>query len=297
MTIHLKNEKPFIPPFIVLTLGIAAISTGAIFARLADGVHPLVIAAYRVGLASLILCPLAGLRCKKEISLLQPREWWALCLAGIFLALHFAFWISSLFYTSVANSVVIVDTIPVWTAILSPIVTKDLVRKKTKIGIAIAFAGGVIISLGDFSLGEQALWGDFLALLGAWTATCYFLCGRIARRKISLLTYTSLCYGIAALCLWSVICVKGVPVRGFDLSVWGAFWGMALIPQILGHSSYNWALRYVNPGAVSVALLGEPVVSSFLAWLIWEEAVGKAVYSGGALILLGIYIVSRSEAA
>ncbi len=216
-------------------------------------------------------------------------------MSGVFLALHFAFWISSLFYTTVASSVVIVDTIPIWIALLAPAITGDRVSRTTLSGIGIAFIGGIVISAGDFSVGGTALWGNFLALIGAWTASFYFLCGRIARHRVSLLTYTSLCYSMAAVLLWLLVLIKGHPFTGFPFSTWGALWGMALIPQILGHSCYNWALRYLNPGSISVALLGEPLGSSFLAWLLWRENVHTITIIGGILILLGIYIVARWE--
>ncbi|MDD3708349.1 MAG: DMT family transporter [Aminobacterium sp.] len=287
------DDKPLISPFLVLFLGVLAISTGAIFARMAHHAHPLVISAYRVGIAAVVLLPLALWRCREEIAILSKGEWRALLLSGIFLAIHFAFWISSLFYTSVASSVVIADTIPIWTAFLAPIITHDKVSRKACLGIGVAFMGGIVISLGDFSVGKTALWGDSLALIGAWAATLYFLCGRIARRRVSLLTYASLCYSVAAVCLWGVILFKKLPVAGFSLPTWGAFLGMGLIPQILGHSSYNWALRYVNPSAVSVALLGEPVGSSILAFLLWKEKITLLTLAGGILILLGIFIVAH----
>ena len=134
-----------------------------------------------------------------------------------------------------------------------------------------------------------------LALAGAWFATLYFLSGRVVRSKVSLPTYTFICYGASAGVLLAVISVKGLPLSGYPSATWGAFVAMALISQILGHSSYNWALKYVSASLVAVALLGEPIGATILAWILFGETLTMAKIIGGALILAGIVTAVRGE--
>jgi len=281
-------------PVLVLLLGVIGISTGSIFARFAEA-SPIVISFYRSGIAAAVMAPLVLSRHREELFGLQRKDFLRVILAGVFLALHFSTWITSLFYTSIASSVVIVQTIPVWTAILSPFISGDRVSPMTWAGILLSFAGVVVISAGDFALGGKALFGDILALLGAWFATLYFLTGRVVRAKVSLPVYTFICYGAAALVLLAVIVVTGLPFKGFSAGTWTAFVGMALVSQLMGHSSYNWALRYLSASLVAVALLGEPIGATFLAWILFGETLTAAKLAGGALILAGIVIAVRGE--
>lgn len=281
-------------PLIVLVLGVIGISTGSIFARYADA-SPIVISFYRSAIAAAVMMPIVLLRCRKELFSLDRGDLFRVILSGVFLALHFSTWITSLFYTSIASSVVIVQTIPVWTAILAPFITGDRVSRLAWTGIVLSFFGVLVISAGDFAVGGKALFGDMLALLGAWFATLYFLTGRVVRVKVSLPVYTFICYGAAALILLAVILAADLPLRGFSPGTWTAFVGMALVSQIMGHSSYNWALRYLSASLVAVALLGEPIGATMLAWLLFGETLTLAKVIGGALILTGIVIAVKGE--
>lgn len=283
-------------PAVVLALGVIGISTGSIFARFADA-PPIVISFYRTGIATAVMAPLVLLRCREELFSLCGKDLLRVLLSGAFLAMHFSTWITSLFYTSIASSVVIVQTIPVWTAILSPFVSGDRVNRTTWTGILLSFVGVVVIGAGDFALGGKALFGDLLALLGAWFATFYFLTGRVVRARVSLPVYTFICYGAAGLILLAVIGVSGLPLRGFSGGTWGAFIGMALVSQILGHNSYNWALKYLSASLVAVSLLGEPIGATLLAWILFGETLTPAKIAGGAFILAGIVLAARGERA
>jgi drug/metabolite transporter (DMT)-like permease len=291
-----ESDQSSLPinPYIVLIGGIIGVSTGAIFARLADA-PALVTAAYRVGLAALILIPLAGWKATDELGRLSKHDFKLAMLSGFFLALHFATWISSLDYTAIANSVVLVNTIPLWVGLLTPLITGDRIQKPTLISMGLSVVGGAIIGFGDFATGGQALWGDLLALVGALCAAIYLLLGRNLRRKLSLLSYVTLCYGSAALVLWLVVLLFGLPITGFSTQTVAAFWAMAIISQILGHSSYNWALKWFSTGFVAVALLGEPIGSTILAYLIFNEGLTWLKFSGGLLILAAIYIAAAGE--
>jgi drug/metabolite transporter (DMT)-like permease len=289
-----QTATPPFNPLLALISGVLAVSTGAIFARLAEA-PPLVIAAYRVGLASLILAPVAWWQARDELLSLGKKDYLLATLAGLFLALHFSTWISSLDYTSVANSVVLVNTNPLWVGVLTPLISKDRLTLLTKIGIVISVIGGIIIGAGDFATGGQALWGDFLALLGSICAAFYLLLGRNLRRNLSLLAYVMLCYGSAAIILWTLVLVLRLPIVGFSTGTYAAFVGMALISQTIGHTSYNWALKWFSAGLIAVSLLGEPVGATILAYIIFDEGLTWTKIVGGSLILSAIYLAGRGE--
>jgi len=289
-----QTSSPPINPVVVLTLGIFGVSTGAIFARLADA-PALVTAAYRLGLASLILIPLAAWRARDELRSLSLREYKLAIVSGFFLSLHFAAWISSLDYTAIANSVVLVNTIPLWVGLLTPLISKDRLTKATIVSIIVSVIGGGIIGLGDFATGSQALLGDLLAVVGAICAAVYLLLGRSLRPRLSLLSYVAICYGSAAAFLWLAVFALQLPASGYSTATVAAFWGMALVSQIIGHSSYNWALKWFSSSLVAVALLGEPIGSTIMAYLIFGEGLTWSKFIGGMFILSAIYIAAASE--
>ena len=290
----IHNRAPRINPYFILILGILAISTGAVFARMADA-HSLVIAAYRLGLASLLLVPLAYWKARDELRRLSSKDLKIVFLAGAFLAVHFATWISSLNYTTISNSVVLVSTSPLWVGVLTPLLFKEKIRRLTVLSVFISIVGCAIIGSGDFSGGARALKGDFLALIGGFCAAGYLILGRTLRQRLSLLAYISLCYTSAAVILWVIVLLMGLPISGFSSQTLWAIWGMALISQIIGHSSYNWALRYCSTTLVALSFLGEPVGSTILAYFLFHEEPTLTKMTGGLIILAGIYLAARSE--
>lgn len=295
MNAQIPARHPPFPPVFALLVGVVAVSTGAIFIRLADDAPALVIAAYRVGLAVLLLLPVAWWRARDELRQLSWREIRPALLAGIFLAVHFITWVSSLDYTTVASSVVLVNTNPLWVALLTPLVSNDRLSRRAVIGIIVSVIGGIIIGAGDFAVGGQALWGDILAILGSISAALYILMGRRLRQHLSLIAYVTLCYGAAAIVLWALVLVLGYPLTGYKATTYGWFLAMAIVPQLIGHSAYNWALEWFSAGVIAVSLLGEPIGSTILAYFILGEAVTLPKIIGGAFILCGIYIVTRAE--
>ncbi len=292
----IEQKGPDLPinPLVVLIVGIIGVSTGSIFARLADA-PALVTAAYRVGLASLIIIPLAAWKARDELRNLSRHDIKLAILSGFFLALHFASWISSLDYTAIANSVVLVNTIPLWVGLLTPMISRDRLTRATVISICVSVIGGAVIGFGDFATGGQALLGDLLAVIGAICAAVYLLLGRNLRRNLSLLSYVAICYGSAALFLWVAVLALQLPVSGYDTQTVSAFWAMALVSQIIGHSSYNWALKWFSTGLVAVALLGEPIGSTIMAYLIFNEGLTWSKFIGGLFILSAIYIAAAGE--
>lgn len=294
-------------PFAIL-IAILAVSTASIFIRFAqdDGAPSLVIAALRLTFATLMLAPLALTRRLEEIKRITRSEALLGAFSGVFLALHFATWISSLEYTSVASSVVFVSTGPLWVALLSPILLKEHLAKTAIVGLGLSLLGGTIIGLTDACtwngglacpalqdvLQGRAMFGNLLALAGAWTVTGYLIIGRKMRAKISLIPYIFMVYGFAALVLIVVMFAAGDSPFGYTPKTYGWIFLLAALPQLIGHSTYNWALKYLPAALVAVTTLGEPIGSAILAFFILSETPAFATLLGGVFILAGIYLAS-----
>ncbi len=278
----------------VLALGVAAVSTGALFARAAQA-PALALSFWRCAIAGALLLCWAAPRLRGELVRLTVRERWLAVFAGAFLALHFASWITSLEHTTVASSVLLVNTGPIWVGLLSPLVTTDRLTKGAKLGIAVSFVGSALVGGGDLALGREALWGDLLAVIGALAASAYLLLGRRLRVKLSLGAYTGTVYGVAALLLAPAALLQGAPLLGFSAATWGWILGLALIPQLIGHTSANWALRHASAALVAVSLLGEPILAGLWARVFLGEAPTPAFFAGAPLILAGILLAARGE--
>ena len=288
-----KREKLRRFAFPALVFGIFAISTGAIFARLSDA-PPLATAAYRLTIASLILTPFAFVYKRREIARLDRKDLIYTFSAGALLAVHFGAWISSLSYTSVASSVVLVNTIPIWVGLAAFLMGEKL-SKLMWMALILSIIGGFLVGYGDFSLAPRALWGDCLALVGGMAVSGYVILGRRVRQKLSLLTYISLCYGTAAVFLCITSLLLGVKMSGFSTYTWLIFLGIAIVPQLFGHSCYNWALKYTSAEFIAVALLGEPIGSSILAFFMFDELPTPIMFLGFAVLMSAIVISVKGE--
>jgi drug/metabolite transporter (DMT)-like permease len=295
-----------------LLAGILAASSAAIFIRFAqhEGAPSLVIAAARLTLASLLLAPIALTRYRSNLLQLNRREWSLALLSGFFLALHFATWITSLEYTTVASSVVFVTTTPLWVALLAPLVLRERLGMAALVGLILALGGGVIVGLSDacawqagalscpplkIFFGGTSFLGDFLALAGAWMAAGYMLVGRKLRANMELVPYIFTVYGMAAVVLIIIMLWMGESPLGLPPIVYLWFVLLALVPQLFGHSTFNWALKYLPASFVSVTLLGEPVGSTILAYFIFQEQPGLVKISGALLILAGIWLAASGK--
>ena len=255
------------------------------------------IAACRLVIASVIMAPIALYQSRSELAALTRRDLMLAVLSGFFLALHFASWISSLAYTSVASSAVLVSTTPLWVAVLSPFTLREPITRWQIVGMLIALAGGTVIGLSDSGggPGNSSLLGDLLALAGAMLAASYILIGRSLRKKMSVISYTFLVYGAAAVMLVVFMFGAGYSPTGYPEIVYLWFLLLALVPQLMGHSSINWALGYLSAASVSTVLLGEPIGSTILAVILLHETPGVVKVLGAVLILAGIYAVARVE--
>jgi drug/metabolite transporter (DMT)-like permease len=291
-------ENDTLRPYLGVGFGVIVVSTAAILIRLAQAeIHSLTVAAWRLTLATLILTPIALFTIRAELRTLTGREWRNALLSGLLLAIHFGTWITSLALTSVAASVVLVWTNPIFVGLASHFLLGERMSRPMVIALAVAISGSVIIGLGDLGEGTHQLLGDLLAVMGAISGAGYFLIGRQLRARLSLLGYVYPVYGTAAVLLMVVLLVSGLPRVPQRSETWLWLALMALGPQILGHSSLNWALRYLSATYVTLATLGEPIGSALLAWWLLDEPPTPWTVVGGALILSGIVIASRARQA
>jgi drug/metabolite transporter (DMT)-like permease len=264
---------------------VLAVSTASIFIKLCDA-PALIIATYRMVLASLILLPYALY--KRTGRTWEREEIGWLIVSGLFLSLHFAFWIGSLKYTSVASSVVLVTTYPIFVGIGSRFFLKERMGLYLVFGIVLSVLGSGLISYGDMAISREALMGDGLALLGALTASGYFLVGRKMRKSQDLLSYIFPVYSAAGflLVIFSLLSQKNF--FGYSWTTYLFLFLLALIPQLIGHTTINWALKYLPASMVALTYLGEPVGSTILAYFILNEELTPWKIFGGILILAGI---------
>lgn len=282
--------------YVALLVGVVAVSFAAILIRLADA-PSIVIAAYRLALASLIVAPLGFVRRWGEVKALDRQDLLFALLSGFLLTWHFALWIASLSYTTVASSVVFVTTHPLFVGIGSHLFTQDKITRRMFGGIMLAVAGGMLIGWDDLALGGRVLWGDLLAVGGAVMAAGYFMAGRRLRPKMSLWAYISVVYSTAALGALLLALAAGESLTGYSPYTCLMFLLLAIVPQVIGHSSFNWALRHVSAAVVAVIILGEPVGSTILAHFILHEVPTAVKIVGASLILIGIYFSLREERA
>ena len=289
---------PTARPLLVLAVGILAVSSSAFLITFAreEGMPAVAIAALRLTVASVVLAPVAFARSRDELRRLAPRDWTLAVLAGVFLALHFAFWISSLDYTSVMSSIVFVSTNPLFVALASFLVLRESLRRGTMIGIVVAMAGGALVGLSDLGrAGAESLQGDALALAGAVAVSGYLLIGRRLRVRVSLIPYIALVYSTAAVVLLVMAWAMGAPLSGYTPKAYALVVLLAAGPQLIGHSSYNWALKFLSATFITITILAEPIAASLLAIPILGQITDPIKIVGGALILIGIYFAAREE--
>ena len=277
---------------LMLPIGIIAVSTASIFIKLCDA-PALIIATYRMVFASLILMPYAFY--KKTGRGWERSDLGWLILSGVFLSLHFTFWIASLKYTSVASSVVLVTTHPIFVGLGASFLLKERLGMNLVLGIALSVLGSGLISYGDMTLSKEALMGDGLALLGALAASGYFLVGRKMRKSQDLLSYIFPVYSTAALVLILLSFLFQEKFLGYSATTYLYLFLLALIPQLIGHTTFNWALKYLPASMVTITLLGEPVGSTILAYFILGEGLTTWKVIGGILIFAGILIALRRK--
>lgn len=272
-------------PWAALTIGVLAASLSPILIRYANEAPALSVSLYRCGFGALLLLPFAWKR-MKEMSL---RDYLFPAIAGAFLALHFASWITSIHLTSVAASVVLVSTTPLFVAGLSLLLFRERLSAVGWLGIALGLIGTALISSG--STGGSSLRGDLLALTGGAMAAGYFLGTQRARRTVGIMEYAVATYGTAAIVLL-VMCAAGhTRLGGYDAQTWLAIASVIVFPQLIGHTLINFVLKDIDATTVAMTIMVEPILATALAYLLFAETPALLVYPGGVAILVGIYLV------
>ncbi len=275
-----------------VAVGVLAVSASAIFIRLAEA-PAIGISFWRCALAVAVLLPVAIYR--KE-TLPRGRALYVAVASGVALGAHFGLWISSLDYTSVAASVVLVCTQPVFVAVMAFALFGERTSPVSFTGILVAVAGTVVIAGAGASFGPEALFGNMLALGGAVAVAVYVLIGRSMRQSgIGVLPYAIVVYTAAAATLLPVALFAGIPLSGYGAGTWGWIAALTVGPQLMGHTVFNWALKYVEASIISGTILAEPVVAALLAWIVLAEKPGLATVAGGAIVLAGLYFLIRGR--
>ena len=280
-----------------LCVGIVAISFAAIFIRFCDDVPTIMIATYRLGIAS---CILLGVSLARGVSFrISVRNLLLSMAGGVFLGLHFITWIASLKYTSVASSVVLVTTNPIFVGIFSWLILREKQHGEIIVGTILCLIGSVVIAAGDSGLhalvpvNSMALTGDILALVGAVMASAYLVTGSRVQERLDILTYITIVYTTSALFLVLIALATGVSFTGYRSSSYLYLVLLAVVPQLVGHTAINWALRHLRAGMVAISILGEAIGATILAYLFFSETISVAQIAGMVLIFAAIVIASR----
>lgn len=302
------SRAPRLSTQLIIVVGVVFTSFSAIFVRLSDA-PSLAIAAWRMVFTTVLLAPLF-LRERSRARSRPPeaagddaavpsrRTAILLSLAsGAFLALHFGLWITSLSYTSVASSTVLVTTHPIIVGLVGFVLLGEHLSLRASLYMLGGLAGSIVLVWGGFGEGDSALLGNVLAFLGAVTVAGYMLLGRVVRRRLSVNVYTMIVYSTSAAMLVGAALVAGVRLGPYPPREYLLFAALALFCTLLGHSLFNWALRFVKPTVISTSILGEPVIASILALVVFGEVPTILTLVGGAIILASIYLFVREESA
>lgn len=275
--------------YMALFLGVFALSTSAIFVKLADA--PATITAfYRMLFAAVMLLPflLVNKKNRQELRLLSKKQWGLGLLSGVFLAAHYVLWFESLNYTSVARSTVIVTLQPLFSLVGGYFLFKERFSKGAITGCLIAIAGSIVIGWQDFQISGQALFGDILAFIAAGIITAYFFIGQHVRKRLSLIPYSVIGYGSSTLLLGVFAFSQQTPFFNYSVPTWWSFIGLAFIATILGQTIFNWLLKWLSTSIISMSILGETIGTCILAYFILDEVISLQQGMGIALILIGL---------
>lgn len=279
---------------LIVLLGVLGASVSSVLVRLSTA-PSLILVLYRVGMATVLLAPVVLIKNREELKKLSRREV-GLCLAsGAFLGLHFAAYFESLRFTSIASSVVLVDTEVLFVALIGILLFKKRPSKMAWLAIFLALGGSVIIAMADTSVGADALRGDVIALAGAFFVAVYTMIGSVCRRTVSTNVYTFLVYLASCITVLVIAVLGGQALTGYGNVNYLTGFGMAVFCTLMGHSVFSWGLKYLPAAFVSTAKLMEPVFASVLGLALFGEIPGILTVVGGVIIIAGIVLYSRIE--
>ncbi len=285
--------------YLVLLIGILSVSLSSILIKLTYDVPAIIISTYRLIISSTIL--LSWTKYKKiPLKTLNARDFFIAVLSGFFLSIHFISWIASIKYTSIASSVTLVSTSPVFVIIFSLLFFKEKPGIRTIIATTMAILGSAIIAYSDKDLMGSTtypnpLFGDLLALIGAIAVSIYFMSGSHLRKYLTTFQYITLVYSFSALFTLIFAFFSSKPFFGYRPVSYMLMILMAIIPQLLGHTSFNWALKHIKADAVAIATLGEPIGASILAYLIFHQSVTLLQFVGMTIVLLSIAMAIKES--
>lgn len=285
------------PPFeprLAIFFAVSAISVSSLFVRLCSA-PPLIIATYRLLFTFAVMAVLSSIRYRRMFTGLTRRDLMLTALAGIFLSLHFVTWFESLRHTSVASSVVLVTTQPLFVVMASFFFFHERLSRRALMGGGLAVVGSTIIAWGDFSSGPDPFYGDLLALLAAVMVSGYLIIGRFLRRSLPLPVYVTLVYGASSLFLLAITVAASVPLAPYPVRDWFLFLGLAVSCTLIGHTIFNWVMAYVPASTVSVSVLGEPVGAMIWVALFLGEYPDVRQILGGGIIIGGLSLFIRSQ--
>lgn len=287
-------NRTIVNPYFALIVGVIAVSASAIFVKFSEAPSG-VIAFYRLLFSVLFMLPVFLMKYVKELALISRRDWLYATLAGVFLAFHFILWFESLNYTSVASSTVLVTLQPLFAFVGTFLFFKERFTLKAILCAVAAIVGSVIISWGDFQVSGTALFGDILALLACALVTAYLMFGQSVRKRISLVTYTFVVYSISSIVLLLYVLFVGESLYPYPKNEWWNFVLLALIPTLLGHTLFNWAIKWISTSIISMAILFEPVGATILAYYLLSEKVLVTQLLGGSIVIVGISLFLINE--
>ena len=279
--------KRKINPYIPIIIGVISISLSAIFVKLAEAESG-VIAFYRMLFSVLIMSPLFFLKYKHELKSLNKKDWLFTSVAGVFLAFHFILWFESLNYTSVASSTVLVTLQPIFALAGTYLFFKEKISVKAIVATVVAISGSILIAWGDFKISGDAFYGDVLALIACALITGYFLFGQEVRKRLSLITYTMVVYSVSTIVLFLYVLIVDQSFGPYDSNEWLLFLLLAIVPNLLGHNLFNWAIKYVSTNIISISILFEPIGATLLAFIIFGEYLTYTQVFGGGVVIVGI---------
>lgn len=282
-------NNPKFPPYLALTIAVIAVSFSAIFIRFCIA-PPLIIAFYRLFFSSLCLLPFAAVQNKKLFPPVTKNEFGYCFLSGLFLALHFSFWITSLQMTTIASATILCATQPLFGSFLGWLILREPLSRLDIFSLLISFAGMMIIGHGDFHLGNKEILGDVFATVSGALAAAYFLVGRNIRKSVNLTNYITLAYSSSSVCLAIFALLLRNSFTPYSSHTFFWFIMLALVPTIIGHSLFNWSLKYVSTHKVGMTIFAEPLGAIILAFFIFAEIPPLTMYIGGILILIGLYL-------
>lgn len=283
--------KSKVTPYIALFIGVFALSTSAIFVRLADAPSA-IIAFYRLFFTALMLLPFLVFNksAKSELKSLSKKDWLIGALSGVFLSMHYVLWFESLRFTSVASSTVIVTLQPLFSIVGGFFIFKERIGKKAIFGSFIAIVGCMIIGWGDFQISSEALFGDILAFVAAGIITAYFFVGQHLRKRLSAIPYSLIGYVSSSIFLAIYAYMQGASFVDYSPKTWQMFIGLAFVATILGQFIFNWLLKWLSTTVISMSIMGETIGAVVLSYFILNEAITLKQGVGIFIILLGIGI-------